>query len=154
MLFFYSVNVSTKYLNEMEYILFQVTLPVKVKWTDLDVIIGNASRLCYMYFNSNALGSETGTDRMESRQLLRHKTHVYCLVQFFSNFVSRVPLSQYKTCSRTTNTIRVPLRTANINAYFQDTGLLVGRFEDFEPANQRNNSTAQTSDFSVVTFLI
>jgi hypothetical protein len=48
----------------------------------------------------------------------------------------------------------VPLRTANINAYFQDTGLLVGRFEDFEPANQRNNSALKTPDFSVATFLI
>jgi hypothetical protein len=93
-----------------------------------------------MYLDSILLGSETGTDRLESRQLLRHQTRLYCLVQFFSNFVSRVPLSQYKTCSRTTNTIRVPLRTANINAYCQDTGLLVGRFEEFEhaqPAKQQ-----------------
>jgi len=93
-----------------------------------------------MYLDNILLGSENGTDWLESRQLLRHQTCVYCLVNFFSYIVSRVPLSQYKTCSRTTNTIRLPLRTANINAYFQDTGLLVDRFEGFEPANQRNNS--------------
>jgi hypothetical protein len=93
-----------------------------------------------MHLDNILLVSENGTDWLESRQLLRHQTSIYCLVQFFSNIVSRVPLSQYKTCSRTTNTIRLPLRIANINAYFQVTGFLVDRFEGFEPVNQRNNS--------------
>jgi len=65
-----------------------------------------------------------------------------------------VPLSRYQTCSRISNTIRDQLRNANINSYFQDTGLLVGMFEAFEPANQRNNSALKPPDFSVATFLI
>ena len=51
------------------------------------------------------------------------------LGQCFSNFFFFfcIPLSQYQTCSRTSaatqNHVRIPLGTANINAYFQDTGL-------------------------------
>ena len=63
--------------------------------------------------------------------------------------------------SRTTVTIQnvhVPLGAVNINAYFQDTGLLgcslVGRFEVFKPANQRNNDVVKISNFEFATFLI
>jgi hypothetical protein len=31
---------------------------------------------------------------------------------------------------------------------------LVGRIEDFKPANQRNNNAVKTSNFAVATFLI
>jgi hypothetical protein len=42
----------------------------------------------------------------------------------------------------------IPLGTANINAYFQDTSLA-----GCVKANQRNNSTAKSSNLAIATFL-
>jgi hypothetical protein len=35
---------------------------------------------------------------------------------------------------------------------FQDNSV-VGRFDDFKPANQQNNNAVETSNFAVATFL-
>jgi hypothetical protein len=51
-----------------------------------------------------------------------------------------------------TKHVRVPVGTANINAYFQDTDL-PGCLPGWQ-ANLRNNNAVEISDFAVATFLI
>jgi hypothetical protein len=57
--------------------IFKTVTTVKIKWTNLDVKIGSASRLYYMCLYIIVLGSETGTDRMESLDDFCHIRRAY-----------------------------------------------------------------------------
>ena len=74
--------------------------------------------------------------------LLTSHVYNYCKPVLFKHFFSSPNIVTIHT-----------LGTANINAYFQDNGL-PGYFPGFEPPNQRNNKAAETSGFTVATFLI